>query len=195
VARSEPKAAMCFRAIELPSETRRSQCSVRERGHEKQFTMPNQGPNAFSDGNSAKSPYCIRGAQTRARSICLVRRRCTFRPRRCVTNLRSISSRDANSSSGSPRSEEGSPISGATCDRRLPAWSCGGRTDGRGPLSLVPQLPALDSLSRCDSRQTDHESDYYSSQVESINGLSNGLLIRRVPETTSALCIRAGNRY
>jgi uncharacterized protein YfaS (alpha-2-macroglobulin family) len=42
---------------------------------------------------------------------------------------------------------------------------------------MVPTSAAFANLPQCDSSQTDHDSDYFSNQVEALSGLNRGLLV------------------
>jgi hypothetical protein len=150
----------------------------------KQFTMPKpNGAKAFEVmGIPLKGPglYIVELKSTRLGSILLGAPRPMYVPTAAlVTNLAvHFKQGRANSLVWVTALESGRPVRGADvaiadCNGRE-LWS--GRTDARG-LAMVPKLAALDNLPRCDSRQSDHESDYYSNQVEPINGLSSGLLI------------------
>src|SRR5260370_32730953 len=74
--------------------------------------------------------------------------------------------------------ESGRPVGGADVTiadcHGTELWT--GRTDARG-LAMVPTSAAFANLPQCDSKQTDHESDYFSNQVEALSGLGRGLLV------------------
>src|SRR5260370_5501161 len=74
--------------------------------------------------------------------------------------------------------ESGRPVGGADVAiadcHETELWT--GRTDARG-LAMVPTSAAFANLPQCDSTQSDHESDYFSNQVEALSGLNRGLLV------------------
>ena len=149
-----------------------------------QFAMPKpNGPNAFEVmGIPLKRPglYIVELKSARLGSVLLGAPKPMYVPTAAlVTNLAvHFKQGQANSLVWVTALESGHPVTGADVAvadcHGAELWS--GRTDARG-LAMVPTSPAFANLPQCDSTQTDHSSDYYTNQVEALNGLGRGLLV------------------
>jgi len=150
----------------------------------RQFTIPKpNGPNAFEVmGIPLKRPglYIVELKSTRLGTVLLGAPKPMYVPTAAlVTDLAvHFKQGQANSLVWVTALETGRPVGGADVAvadcHGTELWT--GRTDARG-LAMVPTSAAFANLPQCDSTQTDHESDYYSHQVEALNGLGRGLLI------------------
>ena len=94
--------------------------------------------------------------------------------------------------------ESGRPVDGADVAiadcHGTELWT--GRTDARG-LAMVPTSAAFANLPQCDSTQTDHESDYFTHQVEALSGSESRPARHRAVGRGLQLCafeLAAGNR-
>ena len=181
-----PKAGDVLSWLRRVAETKRAESvfAGENASGAKQFTMPKpNGPNAFEVmGIPLKRPglYIVELKSTRLGSILLGKPRPMYVPTAAlVTNLAvHFKQGQANSLVWVTALESGRPVDRAEvaiadCNG-TEFWS--GRTDARG-LAMVPKLAAFENLPRCDSSQSDHESDYYSNQTEPMNGMSGGLLV------------------
>ena len=150
----------------------------------RQFAMPKpNGPNAFEVmGIPLKRPglYIVELKSTRLGSVLLGAPKPMYVPTAAlVTDLAvHFKQGQANSLVWVTALESGRPVRGADVAvadcHGMELWT--GRTDARG-LALVPTSTAFANLPQCDSTQTDHESDYFSNQVEALSGLGRGLLV------------------
>ena len=150
----------------------------------RQFAMPKpNGPNAFEVmGIPLKRPglYIVELKSTRLGTVLLGAPKPMYVPTAAlVTDLAvHFKQGQANSLVWVTALETGNPVGGAhvavaDC-HGTELWT--GRTDDRG-LAMVPTSSAFANLPQCNSSQTDHESDYYSNQVEALSGLNAGLLV------------------
>ena len=150
----------------------------------RQFAMPKpNGPNAFEVmGIPLKRPglYIVELKSTRLGTVLLGAPRPMYVPTAAlVTNLAvHFKQGQANSLVWVTALESGRPVDGADVAiadcHGTELWT--GRTDARG-LAMVPTSAAFANLPQCDSTQTDHESDYFTHQVEALSGLNRGLLV------------------
>ena len=149
-----------------------------------QFAMPKpNGPNAFEVmGIPLKRPglYIVELKSTRLGTVLLGSPKPMYVPTAAlVTDLAvHFKQGQANSLVWVTALESGRPVGGADVAvadcHGTELWT--GRTDARG-LAMVPTSSAFSNLPQCDSTQTDHESDYFSNQVEALSGLNRGLLV------------------
>jgi alpha-2-macroglobulin len=149
-----------------------------------QFAMPKpNGPSAFEVmGIPLKRPglYIVELKSTRLGTILLGAPKPMYVPTAAlVTDLAvHFKQGQANSLVWVTALESGRPVGGADVAvadcHGTELWT--GRTDARG-LAMVPSSSAFANLPQCDSTQTDHESDYFSNQVEALGGLNRGLLV------------------
>ena len=149
-----------------------------------QFAMPKpNGPNAFEVmGIPLKRPglYIVELKSTRLGTVLLGAPKPMYVPTAAlVTDLAvHFKQGQANSLVWVTALESGRPVGGAEVSvadcHGSELWT--GRTDARG-LAMVPTSAAFANLPQCDSSQADHESDYFSNQVEALNGLNRGLLV------------------
>ena len=161
------------------------------------------GPNAFEVmGIPLKRPglYIVELKSTRLGTVLLGAPKPMYVPTAAlVTNLAvHFKQGQANSLVWVTALESGRPVGGADVAMAdchgTELWT--GRTDARG-LAMVPTSAAFANLPQCDSTQTDHESDYYSNQVEALSGLNRGLLVTaqlRRGLQLRAFELAAGNR-
>jgi len=150
----------------------------------RQFAMPKpNGPNAFEVmGIPLKRPglYIVELKSTRLGTALLGAPKPMYVPTAAlVTDLAvHFKQGQANSLIWVTALETGHPLGGADVAvadcHGTELWT--GRTDARG-LAMVPTSSAFSNLPTCDSTQTDHESDYFSNQVEALSGLNRGLLV------------------
>jgi len=150
----------------------------------RQFAMPKpNGPNAFEVmGIPLKRPglYIVELKSTRLGTVLLGAPKPMYVPTAAlVTDLAvHFKQGQANSLVWVTALESGRPVGGADVTiadcHGTELWT--GRTDARG-LAMVPTSSAFANLPQCDSKQTDHESDYFSNQVEALSGLNRGLLV------------------
>jgi alpha-2-macroglobulin len=149
-----------------------------------QFAMPKpNGPNSFEVmGIPLKHPglYIVELKSTRLGTVLLGAPKPMYVPTAAlVTNLAvHFKQGQANSLVWVTALESGHPVEDADVAvadcHGTELWT--GRTDARG-LAMVPTSAAFANLPQCDSTQTDHESDYFSNQVEALSGLNRGLLV------------------
>ena len=150
----------------------------------KQFDMPKpNGPKAFEVmGIPLKRPglYIVQLKSTRLGTILLGAPKPMYVPTAALVTDLAVHFKQgkANSLVWVTALESGGPVRDAQVAvadcHGAELWS--GATDARG-LAMVPALAAFANLPQCDSTQTDHNADYFSDQVESINGLGRGLLV------------------
>ncbi len=182
----QPKAGDVLSWLNRVAEAKRAESvfGVDDAAGASQFAMPKpNGPNAFEVmGIPLKRPglYIVQLKSTRLGTVLLGAPKPMYVPTAAlVTNLAvHFKQGQANSLVWVTALESGRPVAGADVAvadcHGTELWS--GRTDDRG-LAMVPTLAAFANLPQCDSAQTDHESDYYSNQVEALNGLNRGLLV------------------
>ena len=181
-----PKAGDVLSWLNRVAEAKRSESvfSGENADGARQFAMPKpNGPNAFEVmGIPLKRPglYIVELKSTRLGAVLLGAPRPMYVPTAAlVTNLAvHFKQGQANSLVWVTALESGRPVDGADVAiadcHGTELWT--GRTDARG-LAMVPTSAAFANLPQCDSTQTDHESDYFTHQVEALSGLNRGLLI------------------
>ncbi len=181
-----PKAGDVLSWLNRVAEAKRAESvfSGENAGGARQFAMPKpNGPNAFEVmGIPLKRPglYIVELKSTRLGTVLLGAPKPMYVPTAAlVTNLAvHFKQGQANSLVWVTALESGRPVDGADVAiadcHGTELWT--GRTDARG-LAMVPTSSAFANLPQCDSTQTDHESDYFTHQVEALNGLNRGLLV------------------
>ena len=183
----QPKAGDVLSWLNRVAEAKRADVGVQRRECGRRAAVRDaeaQRPQCIrGDGHSAQAPRVVhrRTEEHSARALfCSARpSRCTFRLRRWSPNLAvHFKQGQANSLVWVTALESGRPVGGADVAvadcHGSELWT--GRTDARG-LAMVPTSAAFANLPQCDSSQTDHESDYFSNQVEALSGLNRGLLV------------------
>jgi alpha-2-macroglobulin len=181
-----PKAGDVLSWLNRVAEAKRAESvfSGEDAAGARQFTMPKpNGPNAFEViGIPLKRPglYIVELKSTRLGTVLLGAPKPMYVPTAAlVTDLAvHFKQGQANSIVWVTALESGRPVGGADVSvadcHGTELWT--GRTDARG-LAMVPTSDAFANLPQCDSSQADHETDYYSHQVEALAGLGRGLLV------------------
>lgn len=182
----QPKAGDVLSWLERVAEAKRADSvfSGENADGATQFAMPKpNGPNAFEVmGIPLKRPglYIVELKSTRLGTVLLGAPKPMYVPTAAlVTDLAvHFKQGQANSLVWVTALESGRPVGGADVAvadcHGTELWT--GRTDARG-LAMVPTSAAFANLPQCDSTQTDHQSDYFSNQVEALSGLNRGLLV------------------
>ena len=180
-----PKAADVLSWLNRVAEAKRSESvfSDDDRGGT-QFDMPKpNGPKAFEVmGIPLKRPglYIVELKSTRLGTVLLGKPKPMYVPTVALVTDLAVHFKQgiANSLVWVTALETGRPVR----DARVAVADCHGAelwsgvTDARG-LAMVPVSPAFANLAQCESVQSDHNADYFTDQVEPINGLGHGLLV------------------